>query len=195
MAKLNEKLQRFEDAVISQAKHQSEEILSGVEQVKKQEISTTEDAALSSAYELIQGEVSEISVETAREISQRRFRQKQDYLLRRADLEKSVFINVKARLIDYTHTEAYKDYLKSAAEKLSADYVGKDVTLKLKQDDKPLEGFVRDCFKSPCTVAYTDGIAIGGIVLTDNNSGYVSDFSLDTVLTDQRDWFYQHCKL
>lgn len=195
MAKLDEKLQRFEDAVISQAKQRCGEILSGVEQVKKKELTTTEDAALSNAYELIQGEVTGITVENAREISQRRFAQKQEYLHRRAALEKSIFDNVKQRIIDYTHTEDYKNYLKASAEKLTTEFAGKDVTLSLKSDDKPLEQLVRDSFHEPCKIVFTDVIVLGGIVLTDNANGYISDLSLDTVLNDQHDWFYRNCRL
>ncbi|SDN25568.1 hypothetical protein SAMN05192585_11462 [Acetanaerobacterium elongatum] len=195
MAKLDEKLQRFEDAVLSQAKQRCDEILSGVEQVKKRELTTTEDAALSNAYELIQGEVTGITVESAREISQRRFAQKQEYLHRRAALEKSIFDNVKQRIIAYTRTEEYKSYLKAAAEKLKAEFAGKDVTLSLMPGDQPLEQLVRNSFQAPCKVVFTDAITLGGIVLTDNSNGYISDLSLDTVLNDQRDWFYQNCRL
>ncbi|MFA9380966.1 MAG: hypothetical protein ACERKO_07895, partial [Acetanaerobacterium sp.] len=167
MARLEEKLERFEKAVMSQATKQSQDILKTMEDLKNQEIALTENTALSSAYEMIQGEVSEITSGSAREISHKRLQQRHDYLLRRAAYEKSVFETVKNRLIAFTATDAYAQYLASAAKKLAADYSGGPVTLTLRNADRGFEPLVREGFGSPCTVAFSDDLAIGGLMLLD----------------------------
>ncbi len=195
MARLEEKLERFEQAVMAQAMEKSQNILHTMDEIKKNEISSAENSALSSAYELIQGEVSDITSGSAREISQKRLKQKQEYLLRRASYERQVFGAVRRRLIAYTGTDDYARYLSASAKSLAADYAGKDVTLTLKTAHSAYEPLVRESFGAPCTVTLSDTLAIGGLMLTDNQNGYVVDLSLDARLSDQRDWFYQNCKL
>ncbi len=195
MARLEEKLERFEQAVMSQAQAKAQEILSELESIKQEQIALTENAALSAAYEMIQGEVSGITTESARELSHMRLKQKQEYLAKRTGYEKGVFDVVKKRLLEYTATDAYAEYLQSAAKRLASDYQAESVTLFLRNEDKAYEPTVRGGYGATCKVAFSDEITIGGILLRDDHNGFVVDMTLDTRLADQHDWFYQNCKL
>ncbi len=195
MARLEEKLERFEQAVMGQAQAKAQEILSELESIKQEQIALTENAALSAAYEMIQGEVSGITTESARELSQMRLKQKQEYLAKRTGYEKGVFDVVKKRLLEYTTTDAYAEYLLSAAKRLASDYQAESVTLLLRNEDKAYEPTVRGGYGAPCNVAFSDEISIGGILLRDDRNGFVVDMTLDTRLADQHDWFYHNCKL
>ncbi len=195
MARLEDKLERFEQAVMSQAQAKSQEILGEMDAIKQEQIALTENAALSAAYEMIQGEVSDITTDSARELSQMRLKQKQEYLAKRTGYEKGVFDVVRKRLLQYTATDAYAQYLQSTAKRLASDYKAEAVTLILKSEDKAYEPTVRGGYAAPCNVVFSDEIAIGGILLRDDQNGFVVDLTLDTRLAEQRDWFYHNCKL
>ena len=195
MPRLEEKLERFEQAVMSQAQAKSQEILGEMDAIKQEQIALTENAALSAAYEMIQGEVSGITTDSARELSQMRLKQKQEYLAKRTGYEASVFDVVKKRLLQYTASDAYAQYLQSAAKRLASDYKAQNVTLVLRNADKTYEATVRGGYAAPCNVVFSDEITIGGILLRDEHNGFVVDLTLDTRLADQRDWFYHNCKL
>lgn len=195
MARLEDKLERFEKAVLDEAMAKSKELLDEMEAIKQEQIALTENAALTAAYEIIQGGMSDITTDSAHEISQMRLKQKQEYLSARKAYENSVFENVKQRLIEYTKTDAYAQYLLSAAKRLAREHNNGSVTLTLKQADKVHEQTVKEGYNAPCTIAYSDDITIGGILLRDDQNGFVVDLTLDTRLKDQKDWFYQNCKL
>lgn len=95
MNTLNDKLRRFEAAILKTAEQKRDQIVKETNELKQNELNSTEDTALTTAYEMIQGEVSEISAEQAREISKIRFDQKRRYLVRRGELEAELFAAVK----------------------------------------------------------------------------------------------------
>ena len=192
---LDDKIRRFQDAVLQDANAKKQEILSSIDQHKTHEISSSEDSALSSAYELIKGEVSELSVESTREISQKRLAQKKEYLTKRGQLEQSVFTSVRKRLLDYTATDAYKERLLADIKTLGGEIKSETATLFLNERDKSLEDAVKKAFGKKCELVFSAKPAIGGIIVEDSSEGYISDLSLDTALNDQKDWFYTNCKL
>ncbi len=195
MVILDEKLKLIEQAILEQAAQKSQEIFDAMDAIKQEQIALSENAALSTAYEMIQDEVSDITTDSARELSQMRLKQKQEHLAKRAQYEKNVFDAVRTRLKEYTASPAYVQYLQHAAVRLTKEYQGRAVTLALCTDDRAHETVVRESFGAPCEIVFTDEIALGGIMLKDNNGGFVIDLTLDTRLLDQHDWFYHNCKL
>lgn len=195
MARLEEKLERFEEAVMSQAQSQSQEILNELEALRKEQISKTENDALSAAYDFIQEEISGVSANAEREISQLRLKQKQEYLAQRTAYEARVFDTVRQRLLAYTGTGDYETALRETARELAGHGMGEGVTLVLKKADAPHKAAVREGYGAACEIVFSDEVTLGGILLKNNANGFVVDMTLDTRLADQRDWFYQNCKL
>lgn len=194
MNTLNDKLRRFEAAILKTAEQKRDQIVKETNELKQNELNSTEDTALTTAYEMIQGEVSEISAEQAREISKIRFDQKRRYLVRRGELEAELFAAVKKRLCDYAETEGYKEDIKASAAKLANEFEG-GITFKIAKRNAAIADFIKQSFGKPCTVEVSDDVEIGGFIAEDTERGYICDLSLDSILADQKSWFYQNCKL
>jgi|GEM_PF-2353696 len=192
MTSTEDKLRRFQAAIQKEVERRKREVLAGVDQVKSEQLSKAEDTVLKGAYEMIQHEVNELSVENRREISQQRLEKKKEYLERRKALEDALFDRVKTRLVQYAKTERYKASVIQSVEDLVREYPYDNTVFQLNRNDQDIEAQVLLTYGRPCKVEYTDSIEVGGVIYINRSQGYIIDRSLDAVLQEQREWFHVH---
>ncbi|HCR44132.1 MAG TPA: hypothetical protein DIV41_06085, partial [Ruminococcaceae bacterium] len=86
----------------------------------------------------------------------------------------------------------FKAFLEKASKEFSEVLNSADTVISVKPGDEKYEDMIKGFFGSGCTFKTDDGIAIGGIKAYSAKLGIIADETLDTLLSDQREWFEEH---
>ncbi len=105
----------------------------------------------------------------------------------------SVFAQAKEKLEAYTKQKAYQEHLLASLRKVKEAMDVEGAILSLNAQDMRLEKEIKEVMGSACTIQ--EKPQIGGFVLENKKAGVIVDESFDSLLEDQRDWFYQNSGL
>ncbi len=116
-------------------------------------------------------------------------------LLRREEITRSVFEQVKRRLLDFTKTPAYNDLMTEIAKELGVRCPMEGTIVMLRREDYHLAAKLGEHFGKNVRILADEAIHIGGIKVMNQSSGVFMDETLDSRLEDQKPWFYSHSGL
>lgn len=190
MANADEKKDKFYIAINHYAEEQRNKIEEEIAAFKKKELSDAEIEVLTECYLMIQKEMIQMRTGISREMAVREADMKRQLLEKRQKIVDEVFQRTSDKLIEFTKTDRYADFLKKSAEQVSKVLQGQQETvIYLKPDDEKYEEMIRGAFHSPCSFQPLDSIRIGGIRARNESLGLFADETLDTLLENQHDWF------
>lgn len=176
------KLEKLKDAVLEQAKEKSDDIAKQDDIKKEEVLEKAEDNILEEAYKMIQHEVSEIRGEIGRELSVRSMESRKEVLLEREHYIDTVFSEVKKKLLAFTKTEAYIQYMNKSID-TAKETLGEITRIYVARPDveavKKLAGNVE--------VRQDLRILIGGIIA--ESDGLIADYTFDKKLKTEREKF------
>lgn len=184
MAVTDEKMKKFESAVMKQADDEVKRILADLDEQKKKALSDTMDAELARHFEHMQNELAQIKQSCIKRVSLETQKANRELLLKRGEICEKVFENVKNRLVDFTGTPEYADYLEAALKK-AEKYDAGDLTVCLNGRDMKFKDTV---FKG-MALERDEKIKIGGFILKSREKGFALDETLDARLLAQREYF------
>lgn len=185
----------FLNAIQKFADEQKHMIRSEVEKFKAEELKKAEDEGIRDAHALIQKEMASMRAGIAGELAKKEDEGRRRLYKRREEMVGEIFEKAEAKLLDYTKTAEYTAALKEDAKE-AADFFGGDtVTVYVKSDDMAISGELSAIFGNNCSVKAASDIIIGGFKAQCASKGVVVDFTLDTKLENQKDWFLQNSKL
>lgn len=185
----------FLNAIQKFADEQKHLIRSEVEKFKAEELKKAEDEGIKDAHALIQKEMASMRTGIAGELARKEDEGKQQLYKRRSEMVDEVFQKAQKKLENYTKTEKYKTLLMQSAAEAAKYFANDEVTVYIKQDDMPLKSDIEKSFDNKCSVKAVSDICIGGLKAQCESRGIVVDFTLDTKLENQREWFLQNSKL
>lgn len=183
-----EKLKRFEEAIMNQAHKQCVNIQAQMDSVKGQELEQYEAVLKMEAENTIQSEKSEISINATKEISQRTLEYKKSLYQKRDEYVSAIFDGVKAKLATYTQTADYKNSLLASVKKFSEQNLASAVIF-LAEKDLPLKDEILSTYGKSCEVRASEDIALGGAILYNPENGMMIDETIDATLAEQKEWF------
>lgn len=179
----------FLNAIQKYADEQKHTIRSEVEKFKAEELKKAEDEGIKDAHALIQKEMASMRTGIAGELARKEDEGKQQLYRRRSEMVDEVFDKAQQKLKNYTQTEQYKTSLLKNAAEAARYFAGEQVVVCIKQEDMPLKDEIEKCFNNNCSVEAVSSIYIGGLKAQCERIGIVVDFTLDTKLENQREWF------
>lgn len=196
MANTEEKTGNFLKAIQKYADEQKHQIESEVELFKKEELKKAEEEGLKDAYALIQKEMASKKISITRQTAKDEAESKKELYAKRIDITSNVFESAFNELCKYTLTDSYKEQLKKTATDMAKVFNGQDLIVSIKPQDDGLKGDISACFNG-CNISIkTDNhIKIGGLAVYCENQGVYIDKTLDTKLSDQKEWFFQNSNL
>ena len=112
---------------------------------------------------------------------------------KRQAIVEQVFQDAKAKLETYTQSETYQQHLFSSLKKANETLDLSDAVLYLNAQDMQLANTIKTVVKDTCVLQ--EKAQIGGYVLEVKKAGVIVDESFDSLLEDQRDWFYNNSGL
>lgn len=186
MANSDEKVSKFVQAITAYAEEQRQKIHQEVEDFKAERLRQAEQEVLSHAYQLIQKERAELRNQMSREMSRRDLEARKALLSRRKEMTETVFTQARERLLAYTSTPAYAEWLRESMTALAAQMPAEGTVYELcARDAAQMEAFC----PAGSSLKTVEDIQLGGIRAVNAATGLLVDDTLDTRLDTQREWF------
>lgn len=195
MATIEERFEMIKQSVMDQAGAEAQKLTDQAKEFKETAMKKAEAEVLQELYSRIQDEVSEIHTSATRSVSQKESKERQDLLLRREEITRAVFEQVKRRLLEYTKTPAYYDLMGEIAGELGARCPLEGTVVMLRREDYHLAAKLGEHFGKNVRILADESIKLGGIKVMNQSSGLFMDETLDSRLEDQKPWFYSHSGL
>lgn len=195
MATIEERFQMIQQSVMAEASAEAQKLLDQAREYKDNAMKKAEDEVLQELYGKIQDEVAEIRTSSTQSVSKKETQERQNLLLRREEITKAVFDQVRRRLLDFTKTPAYTDLMVELSKELGTRCPMEGTVVMLRRDDYHLASRLGDYFGKNCRILADESIRIGGLKVMNQSSGIFMDETLDSRLEDQKPWFYSHSGL
>ncbi|WP_411677728.1 V-type ATP synthase subunit E [Caproicibacter sp.] len=189
MANTDEKKDKFYSAINHYAEEQRKKIEDEITAFKEKELGEAEMEVLTECYRMIQKEMSQMRMGIVKEMAVREMALKRELLEKRQKITDDIFQRSADKLVEFTKTERYADFLKKSAEQFSKVLQNEGTVVFLKSGDEKYEDLIRSSFSSACSFQVLESIRIGGIRARNDNMGLSADGTLDTLLENQREWF------
>jgi V/A-type H+-transporting ATPase subunit E len=189
MSQPDKKLEKFHSAVLKDAQEQRDAILAEIEQYRASEMEKAEEDILQEAYVLIQSEIAAIKNRQSRQISLAELEGRRKLLKLREDLTQKVFDETAEKVLAFTKTAEYKDYLCKAVAGSCSGVPEGALLIEVRHDDLPFAEDLRAASGRQADVRENPDILLGGVIVYNRDKGLVIDETLDLKLSSQRDWF------
>lgn len=196
-----EKLSKFMIAINEYAREQHDKIMRELETQDSIELEKAEKQYREESYRIIQRKTGEIRSMISRELAGKELQGKKVLLERRNAIENEVFEKASAKLDEFTKTDAYKTYLRKAAQEVRKIFIKcgeenlESTVIYIRDRDKKCSPLIKTAFGAGCTVKVDQSIIIGGLRAENIQIGRVVNVTLDMALEQQHDWFAENSGL
>ncbi|MEG0313752.1 MAG: hypothetical protein RR646_00620 [Erysipelotrichaceae bacterium] len=166
-------------------------ILKESESLKEEALIEIEEEAKNNAKLVVLSEIKEAKSNAAIKKAAISTKMKKDIIGEREKLVNSVFKETKDKLVEFVASKDYKEFVVKKISKAKKEYGFKDVIILMKDSnykELAIETYGEANFKED------EDIVIGGFKII-TNTGIIIDETLDTLLNEQKDWFYNNAKL
>lgn len=195
MYTIEERYKMIESSIMREAKEKADTLTAQKDNFRKNALSKAEDEVLREMYSRIQDEISDIRGNATRTVSREEAKFRQNLLLRREEITKAVFQQVRTRLIAYAKTEEYAKFMLELAAGMAKKYPLDNSVVLIRSDDYHMAAEMDKIFLGKCRIMADEAIRIGGIKLMNQAVGIFVDETLDSRLEDQKPWFYSNSGL
>lgn len=189
------KTDNFLKAIEKYAEAQRTRLQTEAEEFKETELNKAEEEGIKEAYVLIQRQMASVRTEIARELSKAEGESRKEIFRKRQEIEDSVFAKAEERILAYTKTEKYVQKLLASVKAVAGVLDSDDVILYVTDRDRKYEDKIRKAFGRACEVQTDKSIRLGGVIGKSAALGLLADETLDTRLSEQHEWFYEHSGL
>lgn len=187
MDNINARLDKFRQAINKQADADAAELTRQYEKKRSAAESERSRRSADEALAQINSEKERASAQFRKEFSRCETEQRTAVLACRNQLMEQLFSEVRQRLIEWTDTPAYTEYLKKALEKAKQEF-GSNIVICARERDIPA---IQGMTTLPVTA---DGsVILGGISARCEN--LFADYTLDSRLAEQKAAFPQRSEL
>ena len=127
-----------------------------------------------------------------RTVANERTQQRARLTDKRGAITDEVFGDAREKLVAFTESDGYADFLKKSAAGFAAVFPQGDVTVYVRPGDMHFADDIKNAFGRDCKVESSDEITIGGCRAGVAGGSTVADDTLDTRLEAQREWFLEN---
>lgn len=190
----SQKTSSFLRAINKYAKEQSDAIRLEAEEFKKQEIEKATNEGLKDAYALIQKEISSQKAVIVSDVAKREQESRKSLFIKRNEITLSVFADASEKLLEFTKTEKYTQYIIDSLKDIAEIYKDNACVIYVKESDIDKAVLIKEHIKN-CDVICDNSIKLGGVKGYCEALSIIADCTLDTKLNDQRVWFAENSGL
>ncbi len=188
MADTGEKLSRFQAEIDKEIKGEIDDILSSAKEKADEILSKADDEFIGDSYQRVSAETRSIQQELNKSVSHKSFEAKREILAYRNKLVDEFFGGISQKVLEFSKSEKYADYMEKAAREVNAAYPFYDgVTAYVKPADRELAEKLLAEYKVP--VEADRSIKLGGITFRYPNENSYVDRTLDESFRKAKDNF------
>jgi vacuolar-type H+-ATPase subunit E/Vma4 len=195
MQNINEIFLYMKDEIERAAKSEENAILKEVEELEKEAYESMKEESKRDAELKLKQELEELQSQAASEISESHVERTKKLIEKRDEYVSIVFKEAKDKLIAFTNSDKYKEFMTLKAQKIIDEFKGNDFILYVNQKDLALKSDLMKLSSDIKDVKENADIMIGGLIGENPKSLLVIDETLDFALKNQKDWFSKNSGL
>lgn len=188
------KTSSFLKAINKYAQQQSDAILKEAEEFRQKEIERATKEAITDAYTLIQKNITLEKAKIVSDYAKLSQKSRSEIFVRRNEIVEEVFEKATSKLVSFTKTAEYDEYIKKSASEIAKLFEDKNCVISIKNDDAHKTDMIKAIVPN-CTVEFDNSIVIGGIKGYCEELSVIADDTLDSKLFNQRQWFAENSNL
>ena len=188
------KTSSFLKAINKYAQQQSDAILKEAEEFRQKEIERATKEAITDAYTLIQKNITLEKAKIVSDYAKLSQKSRSEIFVRRNEIVEEVFEKATSKLVSFTKTAEYDEYIKKSASEIAKLFEDKNCVICIKNDDAHKTDMIKAIVPN-CTVEFDNSIVIGGIKGYCEELSVIADDTLDSKLLNQRQWFAENSNL
>lgn len=192
MLNQEERAAKFFDAITKDAEERHEEMTRKTRETVESGLEKAKTKAHSQAQAKIERERMLKEQEFNRTVANERTQQRARLTDKRGAITNEVFGDAREKLVAFTESDGYADFLKKSAAGFTAVFPQGDVTVYVRPGDMRFADDIKNAFGRDCKVESSDEITIGGCRAGVVGGSTVADDTLDTRLEAQREWFLEN---
>lgn len=192
MLNQEERAAKFFDAITKDAEERHEEMTRKTRETVESGLEKAKTKAHSQAQAKIERERMLKEQEFNRTVANERTQQRARLTDKRGAITDEVFGDAREKLVAFTESDGYADFLKKSAAGFAVVFPQEDVTVYVRPGDMRFADDIKKAFGRDCKVESSDEITIGGCRAGVVGGSTVADDTLDTRLEAQREWFLEN---
>lgn len=192
MLNQEERAAKFFDAITKDAEERHEEMTRKTRETVESGLEKAKTKAHSQAQAKIERERMLKEQEFNRAVANERTQQRARLTDKRGAITDEVFGDAREKLIAFTESDGYADFLKKSAAGFAAVFPQGNVIVYVRPGDMRFADDIKKAFGRDCKVESSDEITIGGCRAGVAGGSTVADDTLDTRLEAQREWFLEN---
>lgn len=185
MPELNKKLDHFTATILAEATAETERALAELKEKHNSSYSAAEDRVLGETYHYIRTEVARIKSDAGRRISRHMLDDKRALYLRREEIAREVFGEVRDKIIAYTAGAAYPERLKVLCRRTADALNGADdIRVYLRAADRKLADALSAAVPGVKLQFLEGSFVLGGLVAESPSLGRRVDATFDSAMEE-----------
>lgn len=194
MIDANSKSNSFIKAIEKYANEQQNAMKQEIEDFRKEQLHRANEEGTAAAYAFIQKEKAEFKLLLAKDYSAKESALKKEVFIKRQKMVASIFEEAEKRIISYSESEKYTEYMLNAATEIRNLAGDKNVICYIAEKDRGLKNDILNILGKNAEISYDNTIEIGGIKCYCEEMSIVADETLDNALAEQRKQFVNKSK-
>lgn len=193
---MNEKTKesKFLDAINKYAERQKAQITQEIEDYKNTKIEQATEQGLQDAYDLIHEDISKRKSAIVNDLALKQLGERNALFSERQSICDKVFEEARVKLLDFTKTEDYTEFLQRSLKEIAALCGTDSCEISVCPADEDKRGLILSLIPG-ASVSADNHITLGGIRAYCPQKGVMMDDTLDTRLNEQRRWFVENSGL
>ncbi|MEG1886860.1 MAG: V-type ATP synthase subunit E [Oscillospiraceae bacterium] len=184
----------FVVSITKQAEQQKEKIENETKAFVKRELEKVENDALKESYDYIKREVTKIREDIGRKLSLQLSAHNHKMLIRREEICKEIFLTVKDKILSFTSSKEYPEFLKNSIKNCAQSFSEDALTVFIKNGDTVAQNII-ESYSLSYNVISDNKILLGGIKMTDSRGKILIDDTLDSRFNMQKKLFSENSGL
>lgn len=188
-------LDYFKQEIARESNAEKEKILAEAQSIKSKALEKIKHDAMVDAKRNMEREINEISLNNQREISKMQKSINRELIAKRQELQNQVFAKANEKLVAFVNSDEYQVFLEKNIALLSDEIYQGQLDIQVNEKDVALMATLMQKTGHQVSVTASADITIGGFIAINKELGMIADYSLDTRLEEQKEWFYNHSGL
>lgn len=188
-------LDYFKREIARESNAEKEQSLAEAKSIKDKALEKIKHDATVDAKRKMEREINEISLNNQREISKMQKSINRELIAKRQALQNEIFDQASKQLTAFANSDDYQAFLEKNIALLSDDIYAGHLDIQVNEKDVTLMETLMKKTGHQVYIQASADITIGGFIAINRELGMIADYSLDTRLEEQKEWFYNHSGL
>lgn len=141
----------------------------------------------------IKSEAARLKDDSNRRLSEKAAEKRAVLTEKRAQITREVFESANSKLVAFTNTPEYNEFLEKSLKKLKEIFESGSLTVYVKEEDLNKKPLIQSVLGSECDVRSDSSIKTGGFKAENAKKTLLVDDTLDSRLSAQYEWFLENC--